>query len=211
MTRRSREAPRGAWFLNASLIVTSLLLILALGALGGGIYWMIRRTSLLQSAHDAQAAAFERQMLAAMSVPAPTAAAAAQAAGMPRNAMSGASVSVPPPGFPRQDAGGPGTEQGNGGRRDAPLAASVIEKLGVAGIFQAVEGPLRTGNPDLHGTLISLRGGKRIGVLEGDLNRDDPALQALLRHVDGLIIEGPGGEPLFLKRFQSFLSEFFTL
>jgi hypothetical protein len=88
---------------------------------------------------------------------------------------------------------------------------SVIKKLEAARAFKSVEGPLRCANPELVGTLISLNGGRRIGIVESGFDRNDPAIPAILRHVDGLIVAGAEGEALYVKRFQDFLSSIIAL
>jgi hypothetical protein len=219
--------------MDANLIVTLILVLVALALLVGGPIMVMRRAATLKSTQEVEAAAFERDLLAATRAP---------------ERDSGAGTTSPPPPAPSPQrlgreypafgeapkptlAGAP-----NGRRADertlpnqdpvraplpgssastsppaAPRTRSIVDKLTVAGIFKSVEGPLRCANPEIRGTLISLKNGKRLGILESEFDRDDPALDALMRHLDGLIVPGPEGQPLVLKRFQDFLSDLIML
>lgn len=201
--------------MDINLIVTLILCLLALALLVGGPIVVLRRAARLNDAQEAQAVAFEREMLAtahrADRQPAETTSPVPRAE--PRQRLGREypvfGVVMPPPGAPVEAA--PAAQPPAPGSETSPLVRSIIDKLSVAGVFKSVEGPLRCANPDIRGTLISLKGGKRLGILDSAFDRADPALDGLMRHLDGLIVSGPDGQALYLKRFQDFLSDLMML
>lgn len=216
--------------MNPDLILTSLLALAALILVIGGPILILRRASRLNAAQDAEARAFEQEILIASRRPEATEGAeAAPAVPETRRPVGQAlpaygTPTVPPepaPAEPVPPAGSPppastsptSTSPAGAPISDglSPFVRGVIDKLEVAGRFKSVEGPLRCTNPELKGTLISLKGDKRLGIIEEGFDPDDPALQALLRHMDGLIMAGAGGEALVFKRFQDFLSDIIAL
>lgn len=215
--------------MDMNLIVTLILALAALALVVGGPIIVMRRAASLNSMQEAEAAAFEREMLAATRrgdaqksappSPLPNPPPHPPRLGREYPAFGNApktqdpplastpSVASPIPPVSPPPVGPPAHTPAHSIGQPSPLASSVIEKLSVAGVFRSVEGPLRCANPEIRGTLISLKNGKRLGILDSAFDHSDPALEGLLRHLDGLIVAGPGGQPLFLKRFQDFLSD----
>lgn len=212
--------------MNSDLIVTFLLTAVALVLVIGGPIWVFRRASRLNAAQDAEARAFEQEVLIETRRPAPSGNAAPplpppearRAVGQALPAYGapdpGPAQPVPgPPPVPPAPASPDPVVPADSPPSDglSPFVRGVIGKLEVAGTFRSVEGPLRCANPALRGTLISLRGEKRLGIIEEGFDRDDPALQALLRHMDAIVVAGAEGEALVFKRFQDFLSDLIAL
>lgn len=92
-----------------------------------------------------------------------------------------------------------------------PMAYSVVSRLRAGNMLNSIEGPARTAREDLTATVLGLRSGKRIVVIESAISRDDPAIEGLLRFYDGLIAPGPGPDPIYIRRFDSFIGEMFTM
>lgn len=88
-----------------------------------------------------------------------------------------------------------------------PLAERVVERLRAGGILLGIEGRVRCEDPDLLGTAVTIRGGSRLAILEDPVRREQPALEKVMRAYDGVIAPGPGREPIFVSRFEIFLSE----
>jgi hypothetical protein len=87
------------------------------------------------------------------------------------------------------------------------LAATIAERLRAANLLQGVDGPLRCKNPERTGTVLSLRGGERLAVIETAFDAADPEWDVLARRFDALVIAGPAEEPLIISRFQQFLAD----
>lgn len=186
--------------------------------------WLMRRASSITSAQEAEAAAFEQTLMAnARSAEKPETPQSAQgvrmrattamplmsdAPGQNHHAAPASPAEASRVGDPFPPAPAIGAHARGAGTAKIPeFQQAVIEKFRIAGLFEMVEGPLRSANPEIQGTLISIRGGRRLGIMESRLDQKDPAIPMLLRHVDALIIAGPEGEPLLIKRFQDFLSD----
>lgn len=207
----------------------TLMLGLGLAALlliAGGVVWIFVRASRLNAAQEREAAAFEREMMAKTRVPTGQTSAKqppAAVTGQPSDASDETSKEAPPEPPAEEEwmkqapkvapppvAAKPApTESATEG--PSAFETNVIEKLEVAGAFKSIEGPLRCGNPEITGTLISLQNQARFGILRGPFLPRDPALNALMRHLDGLIIEGPEGEALVVGRFQDLLGDLMSL
>jgi hypothetical protein len=200
-------SPAGGTIVDLGQIIATAILLVSLGLLIGVPVWIMRRASTLHSAQSAEEAAFERETMAAMRGVVPPASAPPI-----RPSPAPAPALTPEPAKPAQAAAPPSpTESGGPGWAVSPLARSVMEKLEVAGATPSLEGPIRTANPAIHGSLITIKGNRRIGILDSPLDRDDPALGMLMRHVDALVVAGPEGEPLLVKRFQSLIGDLFSL
>lgn len=227
--------------MTPDLIIALVLGLLALTLVIGGPIWLFRRAARINAAQEAEARAFEQEILIASRRPAaqggaansgtastPSVSRSTVGQAMPVYGETAAETAPPPPPAPADpgvageapaaptmpvppepvtSGGPPSPSPGAGPDGLSPFVRGVIQKLEVAGTFQTVEGPLRCANPELKGTLVSLKGGKRLGIIDAGFERDDAALQALLRHMDGLVVEGNEGEALVFKRFQDFLSE----
>lgn len=99
-----------------------------------------------------------------------------------------------------------------GGDAELPLLAGwAVAKFRAGGLLESVEGPLRSDDPDLLGTVVVLRGGERIAILEDPLRRDRPAAELALRRYDGAVVPGPGRDPVFVRRFESFVADRISL
>jgi type II secretory pathway pseudopilin PulG len=193
--------PAGETIVDLGQIIGLGMLLIALGLLVGGPVWMMRRAAALRAAQEAEAAAFEREAIASMRRSGAQTPARVPLSPAPES--PGAAPASAPPSTPTVTVGA------SGGL--SPLARSVIDKLEVAGASPTVEGPLRTANPAIRGALITIRGNLRIGILDSTLDRDDPALGMLIRHLDAIVVSGPGDEPLLVKQFQSLIGDLFKL
>ncbi len=87
------------------------------------------------------------------------------------------------------------------------LGDSVASKLEVAGLIECVEGPVVSRSTKIVGTVLKLRGGKLLAVLEGSPPMSDPEFDLLFRRYDSVVFRGAGEEPLLLKRFQTLISD----
>ncbi len=85
--------------------------------------------------------------------------------------------------------------------------SAVLAKLRAANLLLEVEGSLRTPNPDLKGTVVRIKGNRKIAILDQSPAQNDPQLEMILNLLDGVIIPGPGKEPLFAKRLQNFIAD----
>ena len=92
-----------------------------------------------------------------------------------------------------------------------PLTEEIVAKLAAANLLESVDAPLHSPESEVIGTGLTLRGGRRIAVIERELKRDDPELELLFRRFDGVIIRGPGKDPLFVNRFSVFLADQISL
>lgn len=87
------------------------------------------------------------------------------------------------------------------------FARSVAARLNAAGIVQSSDGPLRTRNPEIVGTILCMRGNKKVAVIESGWKTPDPDLEMTLSLLDGVVIPGPGEEPIFVRKLQSFIGD----
>ncbi len=159
---------------------------LAAAILIAGWIWMSRRVRAMHDAQEAEAQTFERTMMRTFS-------AGQTAKNTPTAIRSDPSPSVMP--------------TPSAGEGLSPFGESVAAKLRAANLLESIEGPIRSKNSQIAGVVLKLRGSKKIAVLDEPLKKDDPDMEMLISLLDGVIVPGPGSEPLFVKRFQYFLSD----
>lgn len=148
--------------------------------------WFVRRAAGTEAANAAATASFERLILEEVYP--------SGIGSEPRSNLSAAAVA------PGLVAPGP--------RRDlSPFAETVASRLEAARILDSVEGPLRVSNPSMEGTVLRLRSGVRLVVLERFREMETAGLEPVMRNYEAVIVPGPGGEPVALKRFQSLIAE----
>lgn len=197
-----------------------IVIIAIFGGCAGAVYWAMRKSGSVDAAFDAQAAEFERSAMAAAGAVtsrssyavAPMIESVPAQSPTPAPAAPHRAISEPTPARP--------TEQGSVAESipaeisptvtapgDADFIESVCARLQAANIFGALDGPIRTNNPAIVGKIVSLKNGKRLAVLEHEFRAELTELDALMRHVEGVLAPGPAGEPVFVKRFSDYLSD----
>lgn len=92
-----------------------------------------------------------------------------------------------------------------------PFAAGIASKLEIAGLLESVEAPPRSEKPGIEATVLRLRGGRLIAVLEEELSSDHPDHELLFRRFHALVVPGPGEKPLFVRLFKDFLVDSISL
>ena len=92
-----------------------------------------------------------------------------------------------------------------------PFAAGIASKLEIAGLLESVEAPPRSEKPGIEATVLRLRGGRLIAVLEEELRSGHPDHELLFRRFHALVIPGPGENPLFVRAFKDFLVDSISL
>lgn len=179
------------------LNVMPLLGMLGMGA--GLVFWLRRKYGSVHGSDHAAELDFERSMLETMPPVGPqirhAASAASSSTAMP---LMGADVAQTP-----ERAVHPSAQPAT---NVSPLAESITSKLAAGNLLDTIEGPLRSNNPAISGTILRLRGGKRIAVIEGDPPLADPEFEILFRRFDAIVVAGPE-EPLVMKRFQTLIGE----
>lgn len=98
---------------------------------------------------------------------------------------------------------------------DAPqalpaFAASITAKLRQTTFMDGVIGPFQSPDPGLVGTVIEVSG-ERVLILESRMPERSEPLEMILRQYGGVITPGPGGDPVFIRRFDSWLGDFYDL
>lgn len=160
---------------------------------------MLRGPASAQPAYQAPPAPRPEsaELSANASEPAPVVAASAAAAPPRSPYVSGAAYAAPAAG------GGPGNL--------SPLAETVIARLKQANLIDYVEGPVRSKNPAITGTTIIMRSTQRFAILDLAIRQNDADFEILMRQFDGVVMPGPGKDPLFVKRFEYFISDHISL
>lgn len=118
------------------------------------------------------------------------------AAGIDVSALAGGAV-MPSPGAP--------------GARPTPIADSVVARMKQANLVDSVDGPVRAKNPAIVGTVVMTRAKQRLAILESAIRQNDADMEFLMRQYDGVIMPGPGREPLYVKRLEYFISDQISL
>ena len=197
-------------------------------SLVGAAIWATRRASLMRADEEAEAKAFERSMTQGLG---------ARTLWQPPTRQENAAAAAPPGGnaIPDQEstsdsgsgeiqrddsdgaaAGIAGPEASSAESIPAaaslpPLTEEIVAKLAAGNLLETVDAPLHSPDSEVIGTGLTLKGGKRIAVIERELKRDDPELELLFRRFDGVIIRGPGKDALFVNRFSVFLADQISL
>lgn len=166
------------------------LAVVAGGAIAAGFAWGLKKARGVHARVTTAELEFERSMLGGV--------AGSQAApiGAPAKPTAPAFETFPRPIAEPQAA-------------SAPAGATVqlvIDRLQAANLLSNAEGPLRSNNPDLAGTVLRLKNGKLIVVLDSDPKIGDPDFDLLFRRFDAVVVPD-ASEPLMLKRFQSLIAE----
>ena len=157
----------------------------------------------VEDSGSAQALEFERSVLDR------TGAAVATAP-----AGSASAAYAEPPGFRDQRAApaeNPSQSSAPVSENLPPFAAGIASKLEIAGLLESVEAPLRSEKPGIEATVLRLRGGRLIAVLEEELRSGHPDHELLFRRFHALVIPGPGENPLFVRAFKDFLVDSISL
>lgn len=92
-----------------------------------------------------------------------------------------------------------------------PFAAGIASKLEIAGLLESAEAPLRSKKPGIEATVLRLRGGRLIAVLEEEPRSGHPDHELLFRRFHALVVPGPGDNPLFVRTFKDFLVDSISL
>jgi len=183
----------------------------------GGFVWVAMKTKRIEAAQTAQAEAFERELLQNISTNGLNRATLqVQSNGHSVNGEKVANVALAESFQPRNTSPPTATNghfslsTTDSSASLSPLAQTIISQLQAANLLTAIDGPIRSRNPELAGTIVVVRGNKKIAILDQPLKPDDPDAEMMLNFLDGVAMPGPGKEPLFVKRFQYFLSEQIT-
>ena len=96
-------------------------------------------------------------------------------------------------------------------KNESPIVQDVVAKLTAAGLYDHMDGPVRSNNPYIKGVIIKLTRGGHLAVLESAIRERDPDLANLVRMYDGVITPGPGDEAVIVKPFSKFISDQFSL
>ncbi|MCH8333313.1 hypothetical protein IIC65_05220 [Candidatus Sumerlaeota bacterium] len=157
-------------------------------SLVGAAIWVTRRASLMRADEEAEAKAFERSMTQGLGTRTlwqpPTGQENAAAAAPPdaSAAPEQESSSDPAAGEIQNDdrdeeaAGIDGPEASSGQSVPAsaplpPLTEEIVAKLAAANLLESVDAPLHSPDSEVIGTGLTLRGGRRIAVIERELKK----------------------------------------
>lgn len=109
-----------------------------------------------------------------------------------------------------------GAEPGSGGAAGAtptaatPLAVAIVGRLRATTFLDGIVGPFKSPDPDLIGTVIEVRG-ERVLILEKHPPANSEPLDMILRQYSGVIAPGPGPDPVFIRRVESWLGDFYEI
>ena len=78
-------------------------------------------------------------------------------------------------------------------------------------MLENADGALRCPDPSITGRVLALGRGRRVCVVDSPGALENPALAPFLQHYEGAILPGPGGAPVFVKRFETLISDAFKI
>jgi len=187
-------------------IVLGLALTLSLA-----IYLIYSRVSKQESHFGSAEKEFELNMMRQLGVSPSNRTSTAMPAMPPTLPSGAATLSTAPPTAQSHASPSPSsaTASASIGEFDnlSEFARKIATRLTAANMIEGVDGPLRSRNPEIIGTILCIRGNKKIAVIESGWKTPDPDLEMVLSLLDGVIIAGPGDEPLFVRRLQSYIGD----
>jgi len=92
-----------------------------------------------------------------------------------------------------------------------PLSRLTVQRLRAGGFLDSIEGAVQSSDPEITGAVLRLRGGRRIAVIERPMRSGHPPTEILMRKYDGIIAPGPGEQPVFISRFETFIGDMIKL
>lgn len=180
-------------------IIVGLALTLSLA-----IYLIYTRVSKQENEFGSAEKDFELNMMRKLGVSPSTRTASAMPAMPPILPKDSAS---PSPVAPHSPSSAPASASISEFDNLSEFARKIATRLSAANMIEGLDGPLRSRNPEIVGTILCMRGNKKIAVIESGWKSPDPDLEMVLSLLDGVIIAGPGDEPLFVRRLQSYIGD----
>lgn len=171
------------------------------------VYLLYRRASSQETQFGSAEKEFELNMMRQLGVSPSNRTSTAMPAMPPTLPSGAATLSTAPPAA--QSHASPSTSPANIGGFDnlSEFTRKIATRLTAANMIEGMDGPLRSRNPEIVGTILCIRGNKKIAVIESGWKTPDPDLEMVLSLLDGVIIAGPGDEPLFVRRLQSYIGD----